>query len=348
VHTPVAVFGASGYSGLELTKILTSHPEVTLAVAASERWQGDRIRDHLPVSGAAGETRYRPPDAALDAAAPCTVAFLATPAESSARLVPELLARGVSKVIDLSGAFRLRDATLYPRFYSFTHPAPELLREAVYGLPELSRSEIRAARLIANPGCYPTVSSLAVAPLLANQLCEPWIVADAKSGVTGAGRKATEDLSFSEVSGDFRAYRVGRHQHEPEIVQNLAQVASGPVALTFTAHLLPVPRGILATCYARLKDTVSPESVEPAFAAFCRNERFLRHATPEAVTLKAAVGTNLCVMGASVDPETRMVRAFAAIDNLIKGAAGQAVQNMNLMLGLDEGLGLTEMKGFYP
>jgi N-acetyl-gamma-glutamyl-phosphate reductase len=348
VHTSVAVFGASGYSGLELTKIFAGHPAVNLSVASSDRWQGQRVRDHLPLPGPTGEVRYRPPDAALDAAASCQVAFLATPAETSAALVPKLLDRGVKRVIDLSGAFRLADAALYPKFYGFAHPAPALLEEAVYGLPELFRHSIGKARLIANPGCYPTVSALALAPLLAGKLCEASVVVDAKSGVTGAGRKATEDLSFSEVAEDFRAYRVGKHQHAPEIAQSLLRVAGDRVELTFTAHLLPVRRGILATCYARLTPDTDPDSVEKALADFYRNEPFVRHVGPEAVTLKAVVGTNNCQVGAMVDAESRMIRVFASIDNLVKGAAGQAVQNMNLALGLNESLGLTDMKGIYP
>jgi N-acetyl-gamma-glutamyl-phosphate reductase len=349
MHTHAAVFGASGYTGLEITKLLASHPSVELAVAASDRWQGDRVRDHLPVSGPAGDVHYRPPEAALDRAQSCQVAFLATPADTSVELVPQLLERGIKLIVDLSGGFRLKDPTLYPRYYGFAHPKPALLGEAVYGLPEVApKDSLSGAQLIANPGCYPTAGVLAMAPLVSKGLCEPSIIVDAKSGVTGAGRKATGDLSFAEVDEDFRAYRVGKHQHGPEIAQSLAGMRNAAIDLTFTAHLLPVRRGILATCYAKLAPNVDPETVDGAVARFWEGARFVRHVAAEAVTLKAVVGTNLCLVAAKVDPATRMVTAFASIDNLIKGAAGQAVQNMNLALRLDEGLGLTDLKGTYP
>ncbi len=349
VHTHVAVFGASGYTGLELLKILSAHPAVELSVAASDRWQGDRVRDHLPVPGPAAEVHFRPPAAALDRAQACQVAFLATPADTSAELVPKLLERGVKRVIDLSGAFRLKDPSLYPRYYGFAHPRPDLLDQALYGMPEINEGrDLSEIRLIANPGCYPTAAVLAVAPLVAKGLCERSIIVDAKSGVTGAGRKATEELSFAEVAEDFRAYRVGKHQHGPEIAQSLGRIAQAGVDLTFTAHLLPVRRGILATCYAKLAPDVDPETVDGAVAHFWEKARFVRHVAAEAVTLKAVTGTNLCLVSAKVDPATRMVTAISSIDNLVKGAAGQAVQNMNLALGLDEGLGLTDLKGNHP
>src|SRR5882672_3598938 len=241
---PVGIIGASGYSGLELSRILALHPQVELRLLGSDKWAGDTAARRAGLPGAAGKLRYAPQDKCAELSRECAVAFLATPAEISLELVPRLLESGV-KVIDLSGAFRLRDPALYPKHYGFEHARPDLLSEAFYGLPELARAP-RGTRLVANPGCYPTAAALALAPLIDAGLLEGPFIVDAASGVTGAGRKALEDYSFAEIDGDFRAYKVLRHQHQPEIAQTLTR------PLTFTAHLLPVKRGILATCYARL------------------------------------------------------------------------------------------------
>lgn len=211
--TVVGIIGASGYSGVEATHLLAAHEKVELRLVTSDRWQGDTVARRLGIPGPTGELRYAPLERSAELARECAAVLLATPAESSLHLVPGLLAAGV-KVIDLSGAFRLRDAAEYPPFYGFTHSSTELLGEAAYGLPELFRERIPSARLVANPGCYPTASALAVAPLLrAGLLDEGSIIIDAASGTTGAGRKGSEELSFTEVDEDFRAYRVLRHQH---------------------------------------------------------------------------------------------------------------------------------------
>jgi N-acetyl-gamma-glutamyl-phosphate reductase len=255
------------------------------------------------------------------------------------RLAPILLALGV-KVIDLSGAFRLRDAALYPKNYAFEHTEKKLLSEAFYGLPELSRAPA-GTRLVANPGCYPTAVSLALAPLIEAGLVEGPFIADAASGVTGAGRKASEDLSFAEVDEDFRAYKVLRHQHQPEIAQTLDR----PV--TFTAHLLPVKRGILATCYARLARGKQAADLRSALLHKYANAPFVEVlGSPDEVALKSVVGTNLCQLAVASDGETAVV--VSAIDNLVKGAAGQAVQNLNLIMGWPETAGLDALRGFHP
>ena len=264
-------------------------------------------------------------------------------------LAPAALEAG-ARVVDLSGAFRLA-ASDYPRWYGFTHTSPELLREAVYSMPEVTggAAAVRAARLVSNPGCYPTACALAVLPLLQAGVIEPeGLIIDAKSGTTGAGRKATEELSFSEVDGDFRAYRVLRHQHTPEIERalGLAGVPVGPV--TFTPHLLPTRRGILATAYGRLRPGKTGADAAAAMAGFVAGQPFLRAAKPDAVRLQAVVGTNRVLLGADADPERGVAVGFAAIDNLVKGAAGQAVQNANLMLGFDEGAGLDGLPGSAP
>src|SRR5437016_1409163 len=254
---PIGIVGASGYSGLEASRILALHPQVELRLLGSDKWAGETACRRAGLPGTAGKLKYAPQDQIVQLARECAVVLLATPAEGSLKLAPILLALGI-KVIDLSGAFRLRDPMLYPKFYGFAHLDKSLLSEAFYGLPELSRTPA-GTRLVANPGCYPTAASLALAPLIEAGLVEGPFIVDAASGVTGAGRKATEDLSFSEVDEDFRAYKVLRHQHQPEMAQSVGR------QVTFTAHLLPVKRGILATCYARLAPGRKPEELRAAF-----------------------------------------------------------------------------------
>jgi N-acetyl-gamma-glutamyl-phosphate reductase len=330
-RTRVGIVGASGYSGLVATRILLEHPAVELAFGTSDKWAGDAI------SARAGALRSNRPDLrfvpnaqALEAARGVPYVLLATSAEVSLELAPRLVAQG-SAVIDLSGAFRLRDPSLYPQWYRLEHHAPASLATAHYGIPELFGPPPRTG-LVANPGCYPTAAILALAPLLRAGVIEPGgIVIDAKSGVTGAGRQSKEAYSFSEIAGDFRAYKLLGHQHTPEIAQAL-----GVPSVTFTAHLLPVRRGILATAYARPR---APRSalVEVLRAAYA-GRPFVEIVEPEEVSLAAVVGTNLCRIGVAANDEIAIV--LSSIDNLVKGAAGQAIQNLNLMLGLDEGTGL--------
>jgi N-acetyl-gamma-glutamyl-phosphate reductase len=339
----VGVVGASGYSGLEASRILARHPRVDLRFVSSDRWEGETLAARLSLPPGAIALRYAPLKLSLELATGCQIVLLATPAEVSLDLAPRLLDTGI-KVVDLSGAFRLRDAAEYPRFYRFEHPRPDLLAEAAYGLPELFRAEIRTARLVANPGCYPTAAALPLAPLLrAGLLEDDWIVVDAASGVTGAGRKATEELSFAEVDGDFRAYRVNEHQHLPEIRQTLARCSSSAPGLTFTPYLLPVKRGILSTAHARLKPGVALEQPALELARAYADEPFVQIVpSPNDVNLKSVVGTNRCRIGLACERQRGNGRliALASIDNLLKGAAGQAVQNLNLMMDFEETLGL--------
>lgn len=340
----IGIFGASGYTGIEAARLLCGHSRASVRFLTSDRWAGERVERRLGLGGAVGQLTFVSPDegAKLIAQARSVDAvLLATPAEVSAKLAPELLRCGV-KVVDLSGAFRLRQASAYPVHYGFAHPAPELLSEAVYGLPELNREAVRKARLVANPGCYPTAATLSLAPLLEAGLIEPdSIVVNAASGVSGAGRKASEDFSFMEIDGDFRAYKVFSHQHEPEIRQTLEGFAQAgtQVPLTFTTHLLPVKRGILSTSFARLKPGVGDSQVAAAFADAYRNEPCVELAArAEEVALKRVVHTPRCQLGFACKDGRLLV--LAAIDNLLKGAASQAVQNLNLMMGWDETEGL--------
>jgi N-acetyl-gamma-glutamyl-phosphate reductase len=344
MHTlSTAVVGASGYSGLELTRYLSRHPRLRLSALLSDRWAGEAAGDRLPLSGPAGALRY---GALADApAVDAEIAFLATPAEVSHELAPKLLARGV-RVVDLSGAFRLADPALYPRWYGFEHHAPALLAEARYGLPELAREKLHGARLVTNPGCYATSIALALAPLLRSELVLPDRVAvTAMSGVSGAGRKAAEDYSFCEIDEDLRAYRIGKHQHVPEIEQTVARYAGRCGPISFTPHLVPIRRGILATCLLELAPGATAGEIQRAYEAAYGTEPFVRVLPPEKVAVKDVARTNRAHLGVAVDARTGRAVAVSAIDNLVKGAAGQAVQALNAAMGWEEGLGLDLVGG---
>ncbi len=346
----VGIVGVSGYSGMELARLVAGHPGMALAVAVSDKWAGSPLGAHLPLPSPTAGLVVKPQKEALQpgALAGLGIVFLCTPAEASLALAPVALEAG-TRVVDLSGAFRLA-ADEYPRWYGFTHPRPDLLPGACYTMPEAGASgDIRAARLVSNPGCYATASTLAALALLRGGVIErDGIVVDAKSGTTGAGRKSTEDMSFSELDGDFRAYRVLRHQHTPEIERALGLAGQGPLKLTFTPHLLPTRRGILATVYGRLKSGKGAADAIAAVDAFAEGKPFIRTAKPDAVRLHPVLGTNRVLLGADADPERGMAIAFASLDNLVKGAAGQAVQNANLMFGFDETTGLDGLPGSAP
>ncbi len=344
----IGIVGVSGYSGMETARLVAAHPAFTLAAAVSDKWAGTAVGDQLPVAGAAAAVRVVKQAEAQASFAGLDVVFLCTPAEVSLALAPAALEAGC-RVVDVSGAFRLA-ADLYPRWYGFPHPRPDLLATACYSMPEAGASgDLRAARLVSNPGCFATAATLASLALLRGGVIEPsGLIIDAKSGTTGAGKKATEDFSFSEVDGDFRAYRVLRHQHTPEIERALALAGHDAGKVTFTAHLLPVRRGILATVYGRLRPGKTGADAAAAVAAFVEGKPFLRAVAPQAVRLHPVVGTNRVLLGADADPERGVAVGFAAIDNLVKGAAGQAVQNANLMLGLAETTGLDGLPGSAP
>lgn len=354
---PIGILGASGYSGMEATRILAFHPRVELRVVSSDRWKGDLVEQRLAICAthsAAARLVYTAQEEAERLAQECAAVLLCTPVEASLALAPRLLAQGV-KVVDLSGAFRLQDPAWFQAAYGLSHPAPALLQEAVYSMPELSqttRHAARSARLIANPGCFPTAAALPLVPLFEAGLLEAEsVIVDAASGVTGAGRKATEELSFSEVEGDFKAYRVLRHQHTPEIAQALGRAAGRRVALTFTPHLLPLRRGILATAYVRVKPGVDAAVLRGALLHKYASEPFISVADhADAVALKHVVGTNRCQMGVAVGGSFDEGRAVivSTIDNLVKGAAGQAVQNLNLLMGWPESEGLSALRGQHP
>jgi N-acetyl-gamma-glutamyl-phosphate reductase len=341
-HT-VAVVGASGYSGLELTRILARHPHVKVTALLSDRWSGEKAGVRLALDGPLGGLAYGALSDAekLDA----ELVLLATPAEASAELAPRLLARG-QKVVDLSGAFRLTDPAAYPAWYGFAHPAPALLAEARYGLPELSREGLAGARLVCNAGCYASAVALALAPFLRAGVALPdGIAVTGMSGVSGAGRKASEDFSFCETADDLRAYRLGKHQHVPEIEQTVARYAGRCGPVSFTPVLVPIRRGILATAALRVRPGATAADLGAALEAAYRDEPFVKVRPADKVLVKDVVHTNRCHVGVAFDARAGVAVVTSALDNLVKGAAGSAVQAMNAVLGLPETAGLDLVGG---
>ena len=338
----VGVVGASGYTGAELLRLCAQHPHVDVVYATGDTQAGTAAASLYPsLAVAYPDLVFESFDAArcdgLDAV------FLGLPHEASMALAPSLVGT-VGVVVDLSAAYRLKDASLYPRWYGFAHDQPELLAEAVYGLPELHRADLKGARLVATPGCYVTAASLALAPLVRAGIVErAGIVVDAASGVSGAGRAAKNTTHFCTVDEDVTAYGLLDHRHTPEIEQNLdgAQVL-------FTPHLVPMNRGILATCYARPAAGTAPTtaSLLAEMSAAYAGEPFVV-VRPESPSTKATLGTNAAHLTVRYDERTGWVLAIAAIDNLTKGASGGALQSMNVALGLPEEEGLTKV-GMFP
>ncbi len=336
----VGVVNVTGYAGAELARLLSRHPNVELVEVTGRSAAGQPLGDSFAHLRPLGMT-------IKDGIEDSEICFSALPHHASADLVPTLLSEG-RKVIDISADYRLHDQETYDRWYG-PHPSPEFLAEAVYGLPELHRAAIEPARLVANPGCYPTTSILALAPVAA--CVEPDVIVDAKSGISGAGRSFTLNVNhYCEINESCQPYGTDGHRHQPEIAQELDEIRAaagvGPVELTFVPHLVPMTRGILATCYARLTEPMSRDDLMARYGAFYAGEPFVQVVeTPPAS--KHAWGSNYCFICPTLNPQTGRLVITACIDNLVKGAAGQAVQNMNLMLGLPEIAGL-EALPVYP
>ncbi|MDI1430817.1 N-acetyl-gamma-glutamyl-phosphate reductase [Polyangium sorediatum] len=335
---PVSILGVSGFAGSELARLVADHDSLSLVGVAADRWQGSKLGERVRVPASVGKLPVAPMSDAITVARQSEVALLATPAEVSAKLAPELLAHGV-RVVDLSGAFRLEDPAAYPRWYGFDHPAPELLAEAHYGLPEVASASTRTggakdARLIANPGCYATAAILALAPLVEAGAIDPGsMYVDGKSGVSGAGRKVEERLLFMEVDENLSAYRVGNHQHTPEIEQALSRAGRARASVTFVPHLLPVRRGLLVTAFARLSGAVPPAQIEALFRRAYAPADLVEVRAPEDVTLAQVAYTPYARLGVRADAERGSVVVTSALDNLLKGAASQALQNLCAMIG---------------
>jgi N-acetyl-gamma-glutamyl-phosphate reductase len=337
--TSVAVVGASGYVGGELLRLLFRHPKAQITVVTSEQSSGKPVQTLFP--------NLMGPELLCESLDPQRVApraevvFLALPHTKSAGPAQTFLKAG-RKVVDLSADFRLKDARAYETWYQASHPCPDLLQTAAYGLPELHRDAIRSASLVASPGCYPTAAILSLAPLAKQQLLGEQIIIDAKSGISGAGRTPSLPYHFPEANESMEAYKLGTHRHIPEIEQELG------VTVAFTPHLVPMTRGILSTAYARLKQVRTSAQLTDLYREFYKNEPFIRVLDAgQSPNPRHTRGANLCEVAAFVDPRTGMAVLMAALDNLVKGAAGQAVQAFNLMQGWDETLGLQE-SGLYP
>jgi N-acetyl-gamma-glutamyl-phosphate reductase len=336
----VAIVGASGYTGLELIRILHRHPEVAVTCLTSEQSAGRLISDLFP-------TLRGRCDTVLENLEPVRVAekadiiFTALPHKAAMEVVPTFIKLG-KRVIDLSADYRLSDPAVYGEWYE-PHLNPAGLKKAVYGLPEIKRNKIKGARLVANPGCYPTSIILALAPLLKKGLIDlSSIIADSASGVTGAGRSAKVDSLYCEVNEGFKAYGVGGvHRHTPEIEQELSLLAGEPLKITFTPHLVPMDRGILSTVYAIPKKSISNETIAGLYREYYAGEPFVRVLSNGSLPSTAFVrGSNFCDIAPVVDTRTGRIIVISAIDNLVKGASGQAVQNMNLVCGFPETMGL--------
>lgn len=339
-----AVVGGTGYTGAELLRLLVKHPEVHLHAITSRSEAGRSATELFPNLRGVPETRFSSPDE--DVLSECDLVFFATPNGTAMRSAPTLLAHGV-RVIDLAADFRLKDPGIWEKWYGMSHACPNLLNEAVYGLPEYHRDAIRHARLVANPGCYPTAIQLGFLPLIEKKMVSTEnLIADAKSGVSGAGRKAALGTMLCETSETLKAYSVAGHRHLPEICQGLEAACGGPVSLTFVPHLIPMIRGIHATLYAKLR---SPGvDLQAIYEARYEREPFVDMLPPGSHPETRSVrGANLCQLSWHIPQGEDTVVVLSVIDNLCKGAAGQAVQNMNIMFGLDEKTGLDHI-GLLP
>ncbi|MBF0444781.1 MAG: N-acetyl-gamma-glutamyl-phosphate reductase [Magnetococcales bacterium] len=342
----VGIQGASGYTGGELVRLLARDPDITIKFVTSQRFAGKPMSAIFPHLINGPELVCTPLDD-LSAVEGCDVVFCALPHVTSMGVVPELLNRG-AKVVDLSADFRLDDADVYQEWYGEAHKAPHLLSEAVYGLPELKRAEIEKARLVANPGCYPTSVLLALAPLMRDNLIDlDSLVIDSKSGTSGAGRSPSQGTLFSEVSEGFRSYKAVGHRHTPEIEQGLSQLCGKKVFVRFSPHLLPQSRGILTTCHLRPVGIKDIDEWQKLYTDFYANEQFVRVLEPGNLPGTNYVrGSNYCYLSVVPDTRTGWLVVVSTIDNLVKGAAGQAVQNMNIMLGRKEDAAIGQLPLF--
>ena len=336
----VGIVGGTGYTGVELLRLLAQHPEADVRAITSRKDAGTRVDDMFPsLRGRYALTFSEPADAGLES---CDAVFFATPHGVAMAQARGLLAAGV-KIIDLAADFRLKDPAVFEKWYGMPHACPDLLAESVYGLPEVNRASIRGARIIGNPGCYPTAVQLGFLPLLEAGIVDAaHLVADCKSGVSGAGRKEEMGLLFCEASDNFRAYSVKGHRHHPEIVQGLNAASKSPVSLVFTPHLVPMIRGIHATLYARLSDT--SVDLQALFEKRYAGEPFVDVMPPGSMPDTRSVrAANVCRIAVHRPQGGDMALVLAVEDNLVKGAAGQAIQNMNLLFGLPEATGLAAL-----
>jgi N-acetyl-gamma-glutamyl-phosphate reductase len=332
------VVGGTGYAGVELLRLLVSHPEVELKMVTSRSEAGKAVADVFPNLRSFIDICFTEPD--TRALGNCDVVFFATPNGTAMKVVPELLEQGV-RIIDLAADFRIKDTTEWEKWYGMKHACAEVVAEAVYGLPEINRETIRDAKIVANPGCYPTAITLGLLPLVENDLVDDQhLIADAKSGVSGAGRGASTATLLCETSENFKAYAIDGHRHLPEMCQTLREIAGHSIGLTFVPHLTPMIRGIEASLYAVLKKTDT--DLHTLYKNYYKEEPFVDVLPPGVVPETRSVrGANLCRLAVYCPQEGDTVVISSVIDNLVKGAAGQAIQNMNIMFNIEETAGLT-------
>ncbi len=335
----IGIAGASGYTGLELIRLLAGHPDAEITVLTSETFQGQNIAEVFPSLNGVVDLPLQP--LGDNITEDCSILFLALPHLTAMDKLPAYL-KSDCKIIDLSADYRLKDPQAYSDWYSVAHTHPELLKQAVYGLPELHRQSIRTAKLIANPGCYPTSVILALAPLLKTDWVDlDSIISDSKSGVSGAGRKPSLTTHYTEVNEGISPYGLAGHRHTPEMEQELSALAGKSVSITFSPHLVPMTRGMLSTIYINLNEPLDDEKIVELYRDFYKDESFVRVLNPgKFASSQHVLSSNFCDIGLKVDTRNQRLIITSALDNLIKGASGQAIQNMNIMLGLDEKTGL--------
>lgn len=340
----VAVLGATGYTGAELVRMLVRHSFIKITALTTRQYVGKKFSEVFPsFTNIIDKTciEYKSPQD-LDA----HIVFTALPHHEAASIVKELVENG-KKVIDLSADYRFKSELLYKNWYG-DHPCFYMTEKAVYGLPEINRDKIKEALIVANPGCYPTSAILPLYPLLKEKVInENKIIIDSKSGVSGAGRALSLKTHFCEVYGSFRAYNVTQHRHQPEIEEQLTFAANNHVNVIFTPHLLPIKRGILTTIYIELNKNLEERDIYEIYEKYYLNEKFIRIFKDELPSIDCVVGSNYCDIGFKMNKEQKVLIIISAIDNLIKGASGQAVQNMNLMIGVDESTALDNLP-LYP
>ena len=342
----VGIIGSTGYAGGELARLLLQRDDIEIKWYGSRSYIVQKYASLYPNMYKIVDEECMD-DNMKELAGQVDVVFTATPQGLCASLVDEEILSKV-KIIDLSADFRIKDVSVYEEWYKLTHASPQFLEEAVYGLPEVNRERVKQARLIANPGCFPTCSFLSVYPLVKEGLVDPdTIIIDAKSGTSGAGRGAKMDSLYCEVNENIKAYGVGTHRHTPEIEEQLSYAAGRPVTISFTPHLVPMNRGILVTAYGSLTKEVTYEEVRAVYDKYYKDEFFVRVLEKDVVPQTRWVeGSNFADVNFKIDPRTRRIVMMGAIDNMVKGAAGQAIQNMNLMFGLPENTGLKQIPVF--
>jgi N-acetyl-gamma-glutamyl-phosphate reductase len=342
-----AIIGGTGYGAAELIRLLHNHPHLEVGTVVSNSQAGNHFYDTYPHLSEI----ITQPLQSFDAkrlSEENEIVFLATPSGVSSELVPKLLESGL-KCVDLSGDFRLRSQEVYQTWYKHNPAEQAILEQAVYGLCEIYPEKITTAKLIANPGCYPTATTLGLLPILHSEFADyQSIIIDAKSGVSGAGRGMSLNAHYAEINENLKAYKLGAHQHIPEIEQVLTDEAQTPVTITFSTHLVPMTRGIMCTMYVNLKETVTTELIQQLYSDFYKGKPFVRiRRTGQVPATKEVLGSNYCDIGLHVDPRTNRLTIVSVIDNLVKGASGQAIQNVNLMNGWEETAGLTAVP-MYP